>query len=285
MPRLPPVIPGPSALEELYERLSAMADARHAEWGEPIGEQEHQLRIAKSLTGAALASEFLSSVRTYLSYSNPAGSFYDTREPLSDDHRPTTDEEIKTSSIAWWFEQSPELFGSDGSRIGLRYLDRELVPLRTAGGDKETSAKSRASRRLDLLLVADDGTPVITEVKAKADQNPFYALVQLLMLAAQLSTLHQRVRLNNCYAELRQSAGPADLCLIVAANLRYLYEPPDGWKARRPKFRPALALEAERLSTELLTETQLERYLRRITWLDASIVEGRLTFTRLRAFS
>lgn len=63
------------------------------------------------------------------------------------------------------------------------------------GKGEEMSRRSRRSRRLDLMLRASDGRPVIVEVKAKPDPHPFYRFVQALMHVSQLANPAQRKRL------------------------------------------------------------------------------------------
>ncbi len=152
-------------------------------------------------------------------------------------------------------------------------MARELVPLRTSGQDANTSALSRASRRLDLLLADQERTPVLTEVKARGDQHPFYATVQVLLLASQLASPSQRLRLA-AHHQLKPD-GPVDLCLVLAANARYFFEPEAGWK-RAPKVKPKLTVEAERLSAAFVADTRTHAYVRSITWLEAKMLDAKL---------
>jgi hypothetical protein len=156
-------------------------------------------------------------------------------------------------------------------------VDRELVPLRTQGHGEEMSSRSRRSRRLDLLLRAADDRPVIAEVKARSDQHPFYGFIQALMHVSQLASPAQRKRLSACYPDLEPS-GPVDVCLILAGNARYFFEPEGGWK-RRPKFKPQLADEARRLCEGFTADGRAERFVRTITWLEGSMLDGNLVFS------
>lgn len=87
--------------------------------------------------------------------------------------------------------------------LSFRYVDREIVPARTTGGALyENGEPATAGKRLDWLLAnLRDKTPILAEVKIGDDRNPFYALIQLLMYAAELVTLSQRQRLNRCYPD------------------------------------------------------------------------------------
>lgn len=277
-----PVIPTtPSALDLIYRDFALNAEQRETRHGEPTGAQGHHLRMAKHMADDALATAFVESVATYGEYDNRDRPFFDTRDPLIEaEHRPTVDDDLKTSSIAWWLEQDPQLRDATGAALRWTYADRELVPLRTAGQDPATSALSRASRRLDLLLRDSDGTPVVAEVKAKGDQHPFYGMVQVLLLAAQLASQAQRSRLATFHG---MKGGPMDVCLVLAANARYFFEPVEGW-TRKPKFKPDLTTEAARLCEGFAEDPRSHAYVRSIIWLDAEMAEGRLVFTERRRF-
>jgi hypothetical protein len=58
--------------------------------------------------------------------------------------------------------------------------------------------------KADLLLVGDDGAPIVGEVKAatgtRYDTDPMLALIQAVTLATQLATPAQRERLRATYA-------------------------------------------------------------------------------------
>jgi hypothetical protein len=275
-----PVIPKKlSPLESLYKSLG---DRAKREQG--VGEQEHHLRVAKAMTAKALVTAFLQSVEHYGDYRNDQRFYPDNRARLTEaKHRPTTDADLQTSSIAWWLaDKDPQLRHPDGSEVGMRYVDRELVPLRTQGYGEDMSSRSRRSRRLDLLLRASEGRPVIAEVKAKTDQHPFYGFIQALMHVSQLSSPAQRKRLSACYPDL-QTSGPVDVCLILAGNAHYFFEPQDGWK-RKPKFKPQLADEARRLCEGLTSDRRAEQFVRTIRWLEGSMVCGNLVFSQRFAY-
>ena len=231
----------------------------------------------------ALVEAFLASVQRYGSYVNEGQLFFDPRKALTPNHRPSEDDDLQTSSIAWWLEECDgHLRGAEGEPLGWTYVARELVPLRTSGQGAETSALSRASRRVDLLLADAERTPVVTEVKAKSDQHPFYGTVQALLLAAQLASPAQRRRLTTHHGV--KPDGPIDLCLVLAANARYFFEPEKGWK-RTPKFKPKLTEEAGRLSAAFVADARTHPYVRSITWLDARMGDGQLVFARRQRFA
>jgi hypothetical protein len=281
--RAGPLIPqDPSALERIYVAFGITAAEREARYGQAIGEQGHHLEMAKAMADGALVDAFIASVEACAGYANEGEPFFDPRDALTRQHHPASDEDLRTSSIAWWLEQQdPVLRDADRGAQGWTYVARELVPLRTSGQDANTSALSRASRRLDLLLADQERTPALTEVKARGDQHPFYATIQVLLLAAQLASPSQRSRLA-AHHQLKPD-GPVDLCLILAANARYFFEPEEGWN-RAPKFKPKLTVEAERLSAAFVADPRTHAHVRSITWLEARMVDAKLAFAERRRF-
>lgn len=277
-----PTIPAtPSPLDVIYKQLALSAQDRAARYGKPFGLQQHHLKMAKGMTCAGLVAAFVGSVDAYEGYANRCQPFFGKQRTLTEAHRPTDDESLKTSSIAWWLEQSNDLVGEGGERLGLQYVEREIVPLRAAGYGKGTSDLSRRSRRLDLLLTDDQRAPVVTEVKAKTDQHPFYGMIQVLLLAAQLASVPQRERLREHHGVA--GSGPMGVCLVLAANARYFFEPPGGWVSNPPKYKPQLAHHAARLCEGFIADPRVHRHIDSITWLEARMADGRLVFQeRLR---
>ncbi len=109
------VIPqDPSALECIYLAFGITAAEREALYGESIGEQGHHLEMAKAMADGALVDAFTASIEDYAGYANEGQLFFDPRDALTPEHRPTNDEDLETSSIAWWPEpQDPALREAD----------------------------------------------------------------------------------------------------------------------------------------------------------------------------
>jgi hypothetical protein len=79
------------------------------------------------------------------------------------------------------------------SQLDFRYLDREIPLARAKPGPKQDPG---SLLEVDLFLAnAYDRTPILSEVKLKKDECPFYALIQLLTQAAYAATQSQRERL------------------------------------------------------------------------------------------
>ena len=111
-------------------------------------------------------------------------------------------------------------FGDDP----LNYAGRELNPLRTEGGILESghAASSSGSGGMDLLLVSPDRWPIVGEIKIANDMNPFFALIQSLTFAAELSTSHQFGRLcdpsafGDTFDDQSIHVPAVGICIIIA---------------------------------------------------------------------
>ena len=156
--------------------------------------------------------------------------------------------------------------------LGFRYVDRELSPLRTTERHRKV-----ARRSLDLLLAnAHDRTPVLAELKIRGDKLPYFALVQALMLAAELLVTNQRAR-------LRRHRPAADLAWSEQGPFADIYvlafDPPARGTYRERSFDAA-----EEIARRLIEDEVVSRYIRRIAYVDALPKEGKIAFKRRFAF-
>lgn len=149
------------------------------------------------------------------------------------------------------------------------YVDREVTTNRTVVDGKaiyEAGTKISA----DLLLAnstVGDFTPIVGEVKVRDDQNAFYALVQALAAAAQLSSPQKRARLQTSYPDYFGEKELSQVDVYVVS-----YSPVQ--KGKSPElYEAALALANELTSTDALSE-----WVRKIVFLEAKMTEGALTF-------
>jgi hypothetical protein len=79
------------------------------------------------------------------------------------------------------------------------YIEREVPTYRTTNSEFETgeSGKSSGSGGIDFIgFNCKDNLPSLGEIKVGGDQNPFYALIQLLTYLSELSTPNQIERIN-----------------------------------------------------------------------------------------
>lgn len=89
--------------------------------------------------------------------------------------------------------------------LAFEYVEREVVPLR---------GLATSPRSMDLLLRSRKGQPILGELKLGTDNLPYYAFVQLLMHAVELSSPAQRARLRSTGRDLVVAKGRTDLYLI-----------------------------------------------------------------------
>ena len=152
--------------------------------------------------------------------------------------------------------------------LDFAYVNREIILTRTAGNATFSDGQpATAAKRLDWLLSSHhDRRPIIAEIKVGPDMNPFYALIQTLMWAAELVTFNQASRLKRCYQdqfhlpELEGNPGDppiaVDLYLILCK-----YDSQDD-------IRREILEITERLCEHLMTEQAVSSHIRRIACLD-----------------
>lgn len=156
----------------------------------------------------------------------------------------------------WWdVEDEPEL--------RFRFVDYELAPLRKTGAARlEGEAPAKAGMRADLLLVGEDGVPIVGEVKSATatghDTDPVLALIQGLTVCAQLLSPQQMERLADAYpfAQFR-ALSVLDLFVIVVKPAQ----------PARSTFQAELYEAAKRLAPILAAEPSVPA--RRIAFIEA----------------
>ena len=97
------------------------------------------------------------------------------------------------------------------------YIEREISPLRTTNAIHENgkSANKSGTGGIDFIgWNLNNNIPILGEIKVNNDQNPFYALIQLLTYLSEISTPNQIDRLNNF---------PLFTNILPANSLFYLY--------------------------------------------------------------
>jgi hypothetical protein len=156
--------------------------------------------------------------------------------------------------------------------LAFRYIDREIFPGRT------TADRARGPRRsLDLLLANDhDRMPVLAELKIGGDKPAYFALIQVLMLAAEFQSPAQRARLLTHERGKDLSWAPegpfADVYIIAVA-------PPKTGRYRERSFNAT-----KRISDRLMVDAGFARYIRRIAYLEASVENCAMVFEKRFAF-
>lgn len=153
-----------------------------------------------------------------------------------------------------------DVLGDDG--LSFYYIDRELL-VTQAKGLPAPDSPGTASLRMDLLLAnAEDGLPIVCELKVTSprqespDKNPFFALIQALACASYLLPSPQMRRLRRHDPEQRLTIDDGKLDIYVLT----VREPP----ASKPWFE--LRDSAERLS--FATIKDLGSWIRTIAFLE-----------------
>lgn len=159
------------------------------------------------------------------------------------------------------------------SKLQFRYIDREIVALRQPGAvftGKLKGETTRSAPRLDLLLEAADGTPIVGEVKVADDKDPYFGLIQALMHTAHLATANQVARLGNVELRRRFShepRAPFDVYVVL-----------EDFDPKKGKYRPRLYDRARELGDELIYGGELQQWVRQVACLDATVTEPAVTF-------
>lgn len=138
----------------------------------------------------SLKSLWNDSRNQFWDYNNPAGWTTSKRKDLP--VAPASLSEVKTTTEFATYFQAHGLHDSE-----FVFVQRELNPWLTRQGYfPDNSPASRTGRGgIDLLMRTQDGIPVIGEVKIDNDKNAFFALLQAMTYAVELSTPHQLERL------------------------------------------------------------------------------------------
>jgi hypothetical protein len=252
----------PTQFRELYDALGALKEQEQTALAEMHAEDP-----------TLLIHRIRHSVATVKGYAEVTEKFHeDDREPLDDP--PTPVEQIKkTPEFASQLADGElrAVTGSDG--LDFRFLDREIFPLRSTDKDLPHAAR----RWLDLLLVNSDGTPIVGELKIQGDKPTYFAFVQALMYAVELTSPDQLERLKQHYPMAGfgwPADGPyVDIYLIA-------FDPPKTGKYRERSFHAT-----EKISKHLVQNEEFSAWFRRIAYIEASAEKGELRFDSRFSFA
>lgn len=232
-----------------------------------------------------LAEKFKKSVEHFSRYSNIEEPFYPdapARKDLPDPER--IDSIGDTLSMTAFLKSASSAHVLDNPGLDFSFVDREVVPARTTGNAVfENDQPSRHVRRLDWLLAnAQDRLPIIAEVKVGDDKNPFYALIQLLMYAAELATSNQLNRLQRHYP--KRFAFPA-LNGSAHSPVMDIYIVLSNYNARSGIRQEILEM-TNQLCQRLVGEEAISKYIRRIACLNVTLeADRKLRFTKLFSYA
>jgi hypothetical protein len=148
------------------------------------------------------------------------------------------------------------------------FVDREIFPLRST----TIPMDGRGARRsIDLLLRAGNGMPIVGELKVAGDSPTYYALVQALMYAAELSSESQLERLARSYDFVVPDGQPAIIVYLIA------HAAPERGAYRRRSFEATKAI-----VEKLMNDRRVAGVIRHFAYLESSIdADGRLVFRHL----
>jgi hypothetical protein len=170
-----------------------------------------------------------------------------------------------TIKFAAWIADGMPRPVEPAPNLAFRYLDREISPLRT------TRSNRSARRSLDLLLAnASDGLPIFAELKIGPDRPSYFALVQLLALAADLLPPSQRERLRRHAGASGlewPDAGPYADLYIISLNA-----------PRTGAYRARAFTATKQISERLISDASFAAQIRRIAYLEAVPENDTLTF-------
>jgi hypothetical protein len=153
------------------------------------------------------------------------------------------------------------------TQYNFQYVDYDISPLRTTGSEFENgkSGKSSEAGGMDILLSnQQDRTPIVGEIKADTDVNPFFGLIQNLMYAVEVSTPPQRARLIQFYPERFATSSLEPRIDIYLFLLRY---------PRDTVSQDFLSL-TNRMSSCLLADKSMSDIVRRIVVLESPMEQN-----------
>lgn len=246
--------------------------------------QKERLEAAQRLLDRPeeFAAEFGASVSRFASYSNVDDAFYPPNRP----NRVPGPTVARTIDLVLRLQCQALLTPSDAAnrstrhnagpgviavpaeRLACRYVDREILVQRTTSpATWDDGSRNVGGLRLDLLLVdAEDGTPIVGELKLPGDMDPFFALMQALACAVHLATPHQYERMRR---HLPHGHFP-DLLQVPRLDVWILSVEAKGvGEGDRPngRYMGALYDAVESIAPRLLALPEIRRSIRRIAWM------------------
>lgn len=231
-------------------------------------------KIAKYNEGANIEAKpliamFKDSVQAFERYNNSVDSFCPPRETawrraLPDDHRDAI-RLVESLNPQNWVLNPVRVIPRTEEALAFRPLNYEVNFRRTTGGAYYQSGRSARNSGLggvDLLLRSEDGgLPIVGEIKARGDTNMFFALIQALMHAVELTTPNQFRRLLGEYGEAFAAISPETCRCDVYLIFFSPYGPPE---------EPPLISEAIAVADHLITDSIVSQKVRQIAFIERS---------------
>jgi len=252
----------PTPLRVEYDRLTSVPHGQLA---------EEAARYAKDSSG--LRDLFLESCEIAAQYPEIDEVFFEerTRTPYSD---PIESPELISRTIDFAGQlTSQKTWHVDGNEsLEFSFVAREVFPLRTTAANGP-----RPDRRwLDLLLVSNDGLPIAAELKIKGDRLSYFALVQSLMYAAELSSPLQIARikkyLHHSNFDQPNIEGVLDVYLIDFEPFNKVMND--------PSYKAGVDESTLKIMNSLGEDERFTNVVRRMAFLNSKVENGKLVMSQ-----
>jgi hypothetical protein len=242
-------------LREYYDALHALKEQEQTALAELHAEDPKRL-IAR----------FAHSVKTVAAYPEITEAFYDgrSRKPIE----VTGDRVHSTTTFVARLKAAGHHQVIDFPELDFDFVDREISPLRST----TIPVAGRGARRsIDLLLRDGNGMPVVGELKVAGDSPTYYALVQALMYAAELSSESQLRRLAEHY-DFVIPEGQAVISIYLIAHAA----------PERGAFREDSLAATKTIVEKLMADPHVTAVIRHIACLQSTVdANGQLAFRHL----
>ena len=198
-------------LRSLYESLPVLSTSEQADTCRDF------IQAFRSPGCRALADQFVESFEARKAYTNLEQPFLDAAALSA--RAPLTETSRGTNRVVYLLSQKEavRILEDAGDEVGrFAYRAREVPPLRMAGAGVPRSGAGG----IDYVGLRSDcrpPRPVLGEIKYDNDQNPFYALVQLLTYLSEMAPPAQRERAarHRLFGDA-PADGPFDLHVVLA---------------------------------------------------------------------
>ncbi len=167
----------PVTLRSLYEGLSWFSTASHTEM---CGDFLRRINAQGEDNLARLFADALVSNNEFNQVDQP---FVD--DNLLENRKPLTPNSRGTNRVAYVMSNANPIDVGTQPPYAFRYLEREVPHLRTQALEEQDD-----KGWIDYIAVINR-TPILGEIKYEADQNPFYAFIQILTYLSEIATPNQ----------------------------------------------------------------------------------------------
>ncbi len=230
---------------------------------------QHHFVEAVASAPEKLAAWFAQSVREFAAFENPDEALWGRRVEREQVEVAEARSDADVTAILRSRNSGMGRVRNSPS-LSFEFIQNEIVPERATG-------THRRGRRVDWLLRnVEDHVPILAELKLDSDKDPFFALVQLLMYGAMLSTGAQHERLRKHVDKLSQWSNEGDLGARID-----LYVVLVDHVHRDSPF----TAHAEKVAAKLIGDPRVSTKIRRIACLETARSTGPLEFGSVFSFT